>query len=96
MNIGTPPTVFSLNEKLRVVLSTILVIFNQKDIINTNFTYTSGLVPLTPLPGTTQIITPIVPTATNYYGQYFFKIEIHQQTHSDSRSISAVNINERT
>ena len=90
---GTPPTIVTLNEKRRSVISNSLVSAIKANIGNYNFTYTSGLVPFPPLPGTTLNIPPIIITEANSSGKYFVSRGKHQQPQSDSRSIDSVSIN---
>ena len=81
---STPPYSFIFNEKGYDLISNFIVSDIQANIINTNFTSTSGLVPLHPVPGPIPPIPPLVTTDANSHGQYFVIIVTCQQPHSDS------------
>ena len=66
---GTSPSGFTLNEKGYAMISTYLVSAIQVNARNTKFTSTSGLVTLSPVPGPTPPINPIVITKSNHYFQ---------------------------
>ena len=75
---GTPPSGFTLNEQVRVMISTSFARYTQSKIRNYSYNSTSVLVILPPLPGSTLPITPRVITVANSDGQLFKRRGTHQ------------------
>ena len=87
---GTPPYVFTHNKQLCAMISTSLVSEIQSNTSKNKFAYTSGLVILPSVTGSTIPILPLVKTYSKNRGHSFVREQKCQKPRSDSISINSI------